>query len=133
MYMCVRSINFTSFYNFLIGFWNCSDSVKFLVFLVVDFVYMSLMLVLLPLKNKYCNLTSRRKINTVTWLLEKIIIFTSPYTWYRAFSIFLKSSSLTLKLSLYWRMFPIVSSSSEFFKKNVYAAHAASVYLSNWK
>jgi len=25
--VCVRCINFTSFYNVSIGFWNCSDSV----------------------------------------------------------------------------------------------------------
>ena len=27
MYLCVRDIEFASFYDFSIGFWNCSDSV----------------------------------------------------------------------------------------------------------
>jgi len=29
MYMCVKGINFSSFYNLSIGFWNCSDNVVF--------------------------------------------------------------------------------------------------------
>ena len=29
MYLCVRGINFASFYDFDILFWNCSDSVVF--------------------------------------------------------------------------------------------------------
>jgi len=32
MYLCVRGIDFVSFYGFCIGFWDCSDSVVFLVF-----------------------------------------------------------------------------------------------------
>ena len=32
MYMCPRDIDFVSFYDFSIEFWNCSDSVVFLVF-----------------------------------------------------------------------------------------------------
>jgi hypothetical protein len=29
MYMCVRVIDFATFYElFLVGFWNCSDNVK---------------------------------------------------------------------------------------------------------
>jgi len=28
-YLCVRGIDFASFYDFSIGFWNCSDSVVF--------------------------------------------------------------------------------------------------------
>ena len=30
MYMCVMDIDFASFYDFFIGFWNCSDSMVFL-------------------------------------------------------------------------------------------------------
>jgi len=30
MYLCVRGIDFASFYDFAIGLWNCSDSVVFL-------------------------------------------------------------------------------------------------------
>ena len=33
MYICVKGIDFASFYDFCIGFWNCSDSVVFCVFL----------------------------------------------------------------------------------------------------
>jgi len=29
---CVRRINFASFYDFSIGFWNCSDFVVFFIF-----------------------------------------------------------------------------------------------------
>jgi len=32
IYLCVRGINFSSFYNFAIEFWNCSDSCSFLFF-----------------------------------------------------------------------------------------------------
>jgi len=32
MYMCVRCINFASFYDFSVEFWNCSDSVVYFVF-----------------------------------------------------------------------------------------------------
>jgi hypothetical protein len=32
VYLCIRVIDFTSFYNFSIGFWNCFDSVVFVVF-----------------------------------------------------------------------------------------------------
>ena len=32
MYMCVRGINFDSFYCFSVWFWECSDSVVFFVF-----------------------------------------------------------------------------------------------------
>ena len=32
MYLCVRGITFASFYDFAIGFWNCSVSVVFFVF-----------------------------------------------------------------------------------------------------
>jgi hypothetical protein len=34
MYLCVRSINFASFYIFSNEFWSCSDSVVFFVFLI---------------------------------------------------------------------------------------------------
>jgi hypothetical protein len=32
MYLCVVGINFASFYNYAIVFWNCSDSVVHFVF-----------------------------------------------------------------------------------------------------
>ena len=32
MYLCVNGIDFASFYDFGIGFWNCSDSVLCFVF-----------------------------------------------------------------------------------------------------
>jgi len=32
MYLCARGIDFASFYDFVIEFWNCSDSVVFLFF-----------------------------------------------------------------------------------------------------
>ena len=33
MYLCISGIDFSSFYDFDIWFWNCSDSVIFFVFL----------------------------------------------------------------------------------------------------
>ena len=36
MYLCVRGIDFVSFYDFCIRFWDCYDSV---VFLVYHFIY----------------------------------------------------------------------------------------------
>ena len=32
MYLCVRGINFASFYDFSIGFWKCSDSLLIFIF-----------------------------------------------------------------------------------------------------
>ena len=32
MYFCVKGIDFVPFYDFSIGFWNCSDSVVFICF-----------------------------------------------------------------------------------------------------
>jgi hypothetical protein len=32
MYLCVKGIDFASFYNFSIGYWNYSDSVVFFNF-----------------------------------------------------------------------------------------------------
>ena len=32
MYLCVRGIDFSIFYDLTIGFWNCSDSVYFSIF-----------------------------------------------------------------------------------------------------
>jgi hypothetical protein len=37
MYLCVRSIDFASFYDFDIWYWNCSDSVVFLHFILLYF------------------------------------------------------------------------------------------------
>jgi hypothetical protein len=38
MYLCVRGIDFVSFYDFPIGFWNCSDSVLFFVCFSIYFI-----------------------------------------------------------------------------------------------
>ena len=35
MYLCVRDINFAFFYDFSIGFWNCSDRMVLLFFLII--------------------------------------------------------------------------------------------------
>jgi len=34
MYLCVTDIDFASFYDFSIGFWNCSDGVNIFHFIV---------------------------------------------------------------------------------------------------
>ena len=44
MYLCINGINFVSFYDFDILFWNCSDSVIYFVFHFID-KYMSLRIV----------------------------------------------------------------------------------------
>ena len=36
MYLCIKGINFVSFYDFDILFWNCSDSVIYFVFHFID-------------------------------------------------------------------------------------------------
>ena len=38
MYLCDRGIYFASFYDFDIGFWNCSDSVDFFAFSILLFM-----------------------------------------------------------------------------------------------
>jgi len=38
MYMCVRVIDFASFYDFSITFWNCSDSVVFVASFILWYV-----------------------------------------------------------------------------------------------
>ena len=35
MHLCVRDIDFVCFYDFPIGFWNCSDSVVFGFFILI--------------------------------------------------------------------------------------------------
>jgi len=45
MYLCVRVIDFDSFYDFDIRFWNCSDSVVFFVF---HFWYLQTFLFIVP-------------------------------------------------------------------------------------
>jgi len=36
MYLCVRGIDSDSFYDFSIGFWNCSDNWIFFVFHFIE-------------------------------------------------------------------------------------------------
>ena len=40
MYMCVSGTDFATFYYFSNGFWNCSDSVVFFVFLYNTFSFL---------------------------------------------------------------------------------------------
>ena len=36
MYLYVRGIDFASFYNFGIGFWNCFNNIVFFVFILLS-------------------------------------------------------------------------------------------------
>ena len=39
MYLCVCGVDFTSFHDFSIGFWKCSDSVVYVVFFISNFKF----------------------------------------------------------------------------------------------
>ena len=49
MYVCVWSLDFASFYDFDIWFWNCYDGVVFLVFHFICLTELSFLLYLLYL------------------------------------------------------------------------------------
>jgi hypothetical protein len=40
MYFCVKGIDFVSFYDCSIRFWNCSDSVVFFIFHFFKYTYL---------------------------------------------------------------------------------------------
>ena len=62
MYLCVRSIEFMSFYEFEIWFWNCSDSVVIFVFNFI--VIYKHILLYVPLCDKNLSVTCGRYVTS---------------------------------------------------------------------